>query len=197
MRLLYSKPSPYSSKVRMAAIHCGFDLECVATDTGAEGAELLETNPAGKIPALITDEGTAVYDSRVICEYLDRLSGNLLIPQTTEGWLLSKRTEALADATAEAFMAMLYERRYRPEDKWHAPWVEKQERRGQRCLAALNAQVASLPAEPSVAHFALASNLSWIELRFAGALKDHVNLTGWLEAFYAAHPRFAEARPQA
>ena len=197
MRLLYSKPSPYSSKVRMAAIRCGFELELVPTDTGAEGEELLGANPVGKIPALVTDDGTTVYDSRVICEYLDRLSGNLLIPQTTEGWLRAKRTEALADATAEAFMAILYEHRYRPEDKRHGPWIEKQERRGQRCLAALARQVDELSGEPDIGHFALSSDLAWLNLRFETALADHEALRHWLDAFFDAQPQYAAVRPQA
>lgn len=197
MRLLYTKPSPYSSKVRMAAILCGFELELVHTDTAAEGAELVETNPAGKIPALIADDGAAVYDSRVICEYLDRLAGNPLVPQTTEAWLVAKRTEALADAMAEAAMSVLYEKRYRPEEKWHQPWTDKQWRRAKRCLAQLDREVAALPPEPGIGHLALASDLGWLELRFSGSFAEHEALSRWYRDFLDAHPRLAEVLPQA
>lgn len=198
MRLLYSKPSPYSSKVRMSAHLCGFELDCVSTDTAAEGAELVEANPIGKIPALIVDDGSPVYDSRVICEYLDRLSGNLLIPQTPEGWLQAKRVEALADGMTEAAMATLYERRYRPEEKWHQPWVDKQWRRAHRSLDTLEQEVAALPEKPSIAHFAVASDLGWLQLRYPGSFEDrNPGLAAWLDRFFADHPEYEAMRPQA
>ncbi len=198
MRLLYSKPSPYSSKVRMAAHLCGFELDCVATDTGAESDELTRTNPIGKIPALILDDGSTLYDSRVICEYFDRASGNLLIPQTLEGWTQTKRVEALADGMAEAVMATLYEVRYRPEEKRHQPWVDKQWRRGHRALDALEREVALLPEEPNLAHFAVASDLGWVQLRYAGSFEEkNPGLARWLDAFFAAHPEYAALKPSA
>ena len=198
MRLLYSKPSPYSSKVRMSAHLCGFALDCVPTDTGAEGDDLLRTNPLGKIPALELDDGSTLYDSRVICEYLDRASGNLLIPQTLDGWTLCKRIEALADGLTEAVMATLYEVRYRPEEKRHQPWVDKQWRRAHRALDALEADVALLPEAPSLAHFAVASDLGWIQLRYPGTFEEkNPGLVRWLGAFYQANPAYSEMKPAA
>ena len=198
MRLLYSKPSPYSSKVRMSAHLCGIELDCVPTDTGAEGDDLLRTNPIGKIPALELDDGSTLYDSRVICEYFDRMSGNLLIPQGLEAWALCKRIEALADGLTEAVMATLYEVRYRPEEKRHQPWVDKQWRRAHRALDILEADVAKLPAEPSLAHFAVASDLGWIQLRYPGAFEEkNPGLVRWLEAFYGANPAYEAMKPAA
>ncbi|WP_421591204.1 glutathione S-transferase N-terminal domain-containing protein, partial [Shinella sp. M27] len=72
MKIFYSTTSPYSTKVRMAAHYAGLPAESVATDTNADPAELLAANPLGKIPALMTDDGLAVYDSRVIMNYIDR-----------------------------------------------------------------------------------------------------------------------------
>jgi glutathione S-transferase len=69
MKILYSPASPYSAKVRMAARYAGLDAEAVLTDTNAAPAELVDNNPLGKIPTLITDEGQPVYDSRAIMQY--------------------------------------------------------------------------------------------------------------------------------
>ena len=198
MKLLYSRPSPYSSKVRMSAHLCGFELDCVPTDTAAEGADLVDVNPVGKIPALILDDGSALYDSRVICEYLDRASGNLLIPQALDAWTRTKRVEALADGMTEAVMATLYEVRYRPEEKRHQPWIDKQWRRAHRALDALEHEVASLPAAPNLAHFAVASDLGWVQLRFPGSFETrNPGLAKWLERFASEHPDYAEMIPQA
>ncbi|WP_182085712.1 glutathione S-transferase [Aureimonas sp. ME7] len=198
MRLLYSKPSPYSSKVRMAAHLCDIELDLVPTDTGAEGDQLTGANPIGKIPALILDDGSAIYDSRVICEYLDRRSGNLLIPQASDAWLHAKRIEALADGATEAAMAALYEKRYRPEELWHQPWIDKQWRRAHRALDVLAQEVGSLPERPNLAHFAVASDLGWLGLRFPEIVEEkHPALVAWLGDFFSAHPQYEALAPQA
>ncbi|SDO04066.1 glutathione S-transferase N-terminal domain-containing protein [Aureimonas jatrophae] len=198
MRLLGTRPSPFTSKVRMAAVICGFELDLVPTDTAEEGATLVGTNPIGKIPALVLDDGSSLYDSRVICEWLDRSSGNLLIPQILAEWSQAKRIEALADGMTEAAMLTLYEVRYRPEDKRHQPWVDKQWRRAHRSLDALEHEVRSLGETPNLAHIAVASDLGWLDLRFSNELRDrHASLARWMDHFFAAHPELAAHRPAA
>ncbi|MBB3949492.1 glutathione S-transferase [Aureimonas jatrophae] len=182
----------------MAAVICGFELDLVPTDTAEEGATLVGTNPIGKIPALVLDDGSSLYDSRVICEWLDRSSGNLLIPQILAEWSQAKRIEALADGMTEAAMLTLYEVRYRPEDKRHQPWVDKQWRRAHRSLDALEHEVRSLGETPNLAHIAVASDLGWLDLRFSNELRDrHASLARWMDHFFAAHPELAAHRPAA
>lgn len=182
----------------MAATICGFDLDLEITDTAAEGATLTHANPIGKIPALILDDGTTLYDSRVICEWLDRSSGNALIPQGLTEWSRAKRIEALADGMAEAAMLTLYEVRYRPEDKRYQPWVDKQWRRAHRSLDALAQEIGQLGDEPNLAHAAMASDLGWLDLRYASELRDkHAALATWLDDFCAAHPDLAASKPAA
>ncbi|WP_294641719.1 glutathione S-transferase family protein [uncultured Aureimonas sp.] len=198
MRLLYSKPSPYSSKVRMAAHLCDLDIELVPTNTADEGAELIRSNPIGKIPALILDDGSTLYDSRVICEYLDRLGGNPIIPQAPDAWAATKRVEALADGMTEAAMAALYEKRYRPKPMWYEPWMEKQWRRAHRALDALEHEVEALPETPTLAHLAVASDLAWVQLRFPEELNGrHPALAAWLDRFFESHPDLAALKPVA
>lgn len=197
MRLFFSASSPFASKVRMAARVCDLPLDLVATDTNTEPDDLLATNPLGKIPALALDNGEVLYDSSVICEYLDRLSGNPLIPQTTDAWLQAKRTEALADGVAEAGIAVIYEKRHRPENKWHEPWIDKQWRRAGRGLDRLEAEVGSMPASVGLGAVALAATLGWLELRFAGQWQENrPALTAWLDRFPEVFPPFAEMRPK-
>lgn len=182
----------------MAAVLCGIELELVPTDTAEEGPTLTDTNPIGKIPALILDDGETLYDSRVICEWLDRSSGNPIIPQTLAEWSKVKRIEALADGMTEAAMLTLYEVRYRPEDKRHQPWVDKQWRRAHRSLEALEREVATLPSTPNLAHLAAAADLGWLDLRYSDELRGkHPGLAKWMDDFYAAHPDLAAFKPAA
>jgi glutathione S-transferase len=89
MKILYSASSPYAAKVRMAARHCRLDFEQVPTDPNADPAELIDNNPLGKIPALFDDDGTVVFDSRAIMQFLDRRSGRKLFPRNA-----ARRTQA-------------------------------------------------------------------------------------------------------
>lgn len=195
MRLLCSPSSPYSVKVRLAAEHCDLPLELETVDTSAQPDNLVAANPLGKIPTLILDDGNTVYDSRVICEYLDRISGNLLIPQTTAEWLQAKRFEALSDGVVDAAILIVYETRYRPEDKRHAGWTDRQWTRALRGLDRLEAEIDTLPGALNIGHFALAAMLAWIDLRFPGKWDSgRPKLRAWFEDFPRAFPPYADIR---
>ncbi|MEX6506552.1 glutathione S-transferase family protein [Jiella sp. M17.18] len=198
MRLYYSRASPFAAKARMAARHCDLPVETVPADTSAEPADLLAANPLGKIPVLVLDDGTAVYDSAVICDYFDRMSGNQLVPQELGAWRFVKTFEALADGVGDALILVVYEARFRPEDKRHQGWVDKQMRKADRGLAALETMLDELPDGPTTAHFALAALLGWMELRFAGKIAgERPKLAAWLADFPALFPAFEELRPRA
>lgn len=117
MELLYSPASPYSAKVRMAARHLGIDITSVRVDTNAEPATLMDNNPLGKIPVLLLDDGGSVYDSVAIMHYLDRLSGGKLYPKKNGKRTEVEILEALCDGIMDCLLAIVYERRFRPEDK--------------------------------------------------------------------------------
>lgn len=103
MKLLYSVTSPYARKVRIVAAEKKLELEIVPSDPWAVNPELLAANPLGKVPALITDDGWSLFDSRVIVEYLDGLSPvHRLIPDGSRDRILVKRWEALADGLLDA-----------------------------------------------------------------------------------------------
>jgi glutathione S-transferase len=192
-KVLYSPASPYSAKVRMAAAYAGIPLEAVSTDTGAEPAELLAANPLGKIPVLIADDGDTVFDSRVITQYLNRLSGNGLFPRNAEKRLDAERLEALADGICDCLLAHVYERRARPEDKVHGPWLEKQWSKALRALDALNANPPKLPKKITAGQIALRATLGYLDLRFAGQWESgRAKLKRWAARF---DEKFPELKP--
>jgi glutathione S-transferase len=103
MKLLYSVTSPYARKVRIVAAEKKLELDVVTSDPWVENPELLAANPLGKVPALITDDGGSLFDSRVIVEYLDGLSPvHRLIPDNSRDRIAVKRWEALADGLLDA-----------------------------------------------------------------------------------------------
>jgi glutathione S-transferase len=103
MKLLYSVTSPYARKVRIVAAEKKLDLDVVTSDPWVVSPELIAANPLGKVPALITDDGWSLFDSRVIVEYLDGLSPvQRLIPEGSRDRIAVKRWEALADGLLDA-----------------------------------------------------------------------------------------------
>jgi glutathione S-transferase len=103
MKLLYSATSPYARKVRIVAAEKKLDLEVITSDPWIENPLLIGANPLGKVPALLTDDGGSLFDSRVIVEYLDGLTPvHRLIPDASRDRIMVKRWEALADGMLDA-----------------------------------------------------------------------------------------------
>jgi glutathione S-transferase len=180
----------------MAAAHAGIALEAVPTNTGAEPAELIDANPLGKIPVLITDDGETVFDSRVIVQHLNRVSGNLLFPRNPAKRLDAERLEALADGICDCLLAHVYERRFHPEEKVHEPWLEKQWSKVVRALAVLNANPPKLPKKINAGHIALRACLAYMDLRFAGKWeRGHSKLKRWAVRFDEKFPELIPYLP--
>lgn len=195
-KVLYSSASPYSAKVRMAAAYAGVALDAVPTDTGAEPAELLTANPLGKIPVLIADNGETVFDSRVITQYLNRLSGNALFPRNAEKRLEAERLEALADGICDCLLAHVYERRSRPEEKVHSPWLDKQWSKVMRALDTLNANPPKLAKKITAGQIALRATIGYMDLRFAGQWeRGRAKLKRWAVRFDEKFPELTPYLP--
>ncbi|GHG82465.1 glutathione S-transferase [Pseudodonghicola xiamenensis] len=128
MKLIMSSASPFVRKVRVAAIETGQqgDIEevPVATTPVKTADQVWAANPLGKIPALVLEDGRALYDSRVITRYLDARVAAGLYPEARLWDVLT--LEATADGILEAAVLMVYEGRVRPEEMIYAPWVEAQ-----------------------------------------------------------------------
>ncbi len=140
MQLFHSPASPFVRKVVVTLHETGQtgDVEflAVATTPVNSAPEILAHNPTGKIPALTRPDGPALYDSRVICRYLDARAGGKLYPESRIWDTLT--LEATADAIMDAAVLMIYERRIRPVEKQSDDWIEAQWGKVSRAIGAVN-----------------------------------------------------------
>jgi glutathione S-transferase len=198
MKILCSPTSPYSAKVRMAARHLGIKYMEVVVDTNAAPPELIDNNPLGKIPVLIHGKGKAVYDSRAIMQFLDRKSGGRLYPAKDTKRTEAEVLEALCDGICDCLLAIVYEKRTRPEEKQYEGWMERQWTKVSRGLALLEQDPPKLGKKLNGGHFALAALIGYLTLRFAGRWEaDHPALLEWERAFADRFEWHAAMKPQA
>lgn len=197
MLVLRSSPaSPFGRKVKIAAYELGLmdRIEVAAADTNDPAEPLRRQNPLGKIPTLVLEDGTTLFDSRVIVEYLDHLGGGRLFP-AGEARFAQLRLQALADGLCDAALLQVYEVRYRPEQGRNADWVAHQGGKVSRALAALEAEPPAYPDRPRIGEIALACALGYLDLRFEGKWRaGHPRLVAWLDAFAAKVPSFETTR---
>jgi glutathione S-transferase len=202
MLILRSSPaSPFVRKIRIAASVLGLDREITIelADTANPGDTVRQQNPLGKIPALVLEDGTVLFDSRVILEYLDhRAGGGRIVPKEAGARFAALRLQALADGLMDASILLVYEGRWRPAEKHEPKWVDHQAGKVARTLAALEADTPGLDAPPTVGQIALACALGYRDFRFARTWrKDHPRLVAWLDNFAARVPAFAATKPPA
>ncbi|MFC5760616.1 MULTISPECIES: glutathione S-transferase [unclassified Rhizobium] len=197
MKLLCSPTSPFSSKVRMAARHLGLEVTEIRVDTNAGPAILVDNNPLGKIPTLLTDDGTSVFDSIAIMHYFDRLTKGALYPSKKGKRTDSEVLEALCDGVCDCLLAIVYERRFRDEEKVHQPWIDRQWKKVETALNYLAANAPKIGKKLHGGHFALAATIGYLDLRFKGQWEeDHAELTGWLREFKKAFDGYEQLKPQ-
>jgi glutathione S-transferase len=126
MRLVASLTSPYARKVRIVLAEKKIDCDLVEEAPWSPDTSVPEYNPLGKVPVLVLDDGTTLFDSRVIVQYLDTVSPvSRLIPDSGRQRIVVKRWEALADGICDAAAAIVIERR-RPAKLQSAEWIERQ-----------------------------------------------------------------------
>lgn len=198
MLVLRSSPaSPFGRKIKIAASLLGLSdrIQIVEADTMNPEDNLRQQNPLGKIPALVLENGEALYDSRVILEYLDVLAGGERIIPAGEARFIALREQALADGIMDAALLQIYEGRFRSEDKREPKWVNHQAGKVERGLAYAEAHLSTPAASLHIGHIALACALGYLDLRFAGRWREgHPKLVTWLADFEARVPAFAKTR---
>lgn len=191
--------SPFGRKVRfsMAVLGIADRIEVIPADTRGENDSLREQNPLGKMPCLLLDDGTAVYDSRVIMEYLDRWSGrNILFPATTLARARAQTKATLADGIADAALLMVYEGRFREPEQKSDVWHMHQRGKVERGLAAMAADLPD-PTRTDIVSISLACALGYLDWREPVEWRSRFPaLVDWLERFAQSEPAFnATQRP--
>jgi glutathione S-transferase len=203
MMTLLSHPfSPYGRKVKIAIALKGLKdrIDVVQVDTNPlDNPDITRVNPLGKIPALVIDGDTAIFDSHVICEYLDSLAPQpVLFPKGGVERMRTLTLGSLADGILDAALLLVYEKRFRPEDSWHAPWQERQQLKIDRATDFLERSPPAWTASPDYGHLALACALGYLDFRHDGKWRaGHPGLVAWLDEFARAVPAFDETTPKA
>ncbi|MBO0765308.1 MAG: glutathione S-transferase N-terminal domain-containing protein [Hyphomicrobiaceae bacterium] len=202
MQLLSHPFSPYGRKVTLAAALKGLEDRITVTqvDTNPlDNPEITTPNPLGKIPALIIDGDTAIFDSHVICEYLDSLApAPVLFPRAGVERIRTLTLGALADGMLDAALLLVYEKRFRPEEKWHAPWQERQQGKIDRALDLLERRPPAWRETPNYGHLTLACALGYLDFRHEGKWRvQRPGLVAWLDVVTRAIPQFAASQPKA
>jgi len=202
MMILRSSPaSPFARKVRIAMSLLGLadKIEIRDTDLNSADDPIRTQNPLGKVPALIIEDGTAYYDSRVILDYLDHLAGGgRILPREPQARFAALRLQALCDGILEASLLIVYEGRYRPPEMKVPSWLDRQSEKVTRGLAVLEAAPPPIATPPTVGQIALACVLGYRDLRFGGDWRrDHPRLVAWHDKFAAQVPAFAATKVNA
>ena len=201
MKLRSSPFSPFGRKVVMVAHILGlFDrLGIAAADPSDPNDPLRVDNPLGKLPVLVLEDGSSLYDSRVIVDYLDHQAGEGAVVPKGEAKFPVLRMQALADGILDASILQVYENRFRAEDRREVGWISYQAEKVKRALGFLeNGTLPAISARPDVGAIALACALGYQDLRFQGTWrKDHPKLVAWLKDFADAVPAFELTRPPA
>ena len=201
MILRSTAASPFARKVRIAVSVLGLadKIDVRETDLNDPADSIRAQNPLGKIPALILDDGGALYDSRVIAEYLDHLAGGgRIIPREPKARFEALRLQALCDGIADASLLQVYENRYRPADKHEQSWLDRQADKVTRGMAVLEAAPPQLTPVPDIGQITLACLLGYRDLRFGGTWrKDYPRLLAWHDKFAAQVPAFAATKFEA
>ena len=127
MKLIGSLTSPYVRKVRIVFLEKKVDVDHILENVWSPDTKIGQTNPLGKVPCLVLDDGGVIYDSRVIAEYADSLSPvSKLIPSETRDRATVKTWEALSDGIMDAGILARLERTLRPPEQQSNTWVDRQ-----------------------------------------------------------------------
>ncbi len=200
MRLRYSPTSPYVRKVLVAAIETGLDkrIELVTTSTTDPASGLIKDNPLGKVPALQLDDGNSLYDSPVICEYLDSLHGGpKLIPASGPQRWAALRRQALADGSMDAGVLGRGEV-LRPDGEKSPAFLALQRQKMAAAADALETEAASFGTGLDIGLIAIACALGYADFRYAVDewRKGRPTLAKWYEGF-AKRPSMQRTAPPA
>ena len=203
MRLLGSTASPYTRKVRVVLAEKKIECEFEVVDVNPADNPVNPFNPLGKVPTLVRDDGTALFDSRVIVEFLDNVSPlSRLIPDDNRERVAVRRWEALADGSLDAGLLIRYES-LRPKKEQSQGWADKQAGKLKRGLELIALELAERPwchgERYSLADIAVGCCLGWVEFRKPAGIEwreTHANLARFYDRLME-RAAFADTAPKA
>jgi glutathione S-transferase len=203
MKLFFNMASPFVRKVRVFARETGLDKNIEEITTAVSpvqaNASLAAANPLKKIPALVLDDGTALFDSPVICEYLDSLhAGRKLFPAAGPARWTALKLQATGDGILDAGVLCRYEMAFRPKEFQWAGWVEGQKTKWRGGLDLLEREAGTLDGEPTIGGITVACALGWLDFRYGDDnwRNNRPKLAGWFEKF-SARPAMTTTMPSA
>ena len=202
MKLIGSYASPFTRKVRIVLAEKKIEYDFELDNPWNPDAKAAKLSPLGKVPVLVLDDGTALFDSRVIVEFLDNASPlSRLLPAENRERIDVRRWEALADGVLDAGVLMRAESTQRKPAQRSQTWVDRQMGKVRSGLAAMDAALSErlwcTGTAYSLADIAVGVCLGWFDFRFPqlGWKDDHANLAR-LQAKLAERPSFAETVPR-
>ncbi len=202
MKLFFSPASPFARKVLVAAHESGtvsrIETELAAVTPVAPNADIGATNSLGKIPTLVLDDGTGLFDSRVICEYLCSLAGDTtLFPASGDARWQALRLQALGDGICDTAVGLRYELALRPEELRWGDWIEKQRDRLNRTFDQLEGELAGQAETVTIGSIAVACALAYIEFRMPDLdwRSGRPELTSWYDSI-STRPSMMATAPE-
>ena len=186
MKLRYSPTSPYVRKVTVTLHELGLDgqVELLPTNPWDLSSDLQRVNPLNKVPTLLLDDGSVLYDSPVVCEYLDAQARGGLFPAPPARWQVLRR-QALADGVLDAAVAVFLETRRRADDERSAWWLEVQNLTLDRSLQAMAEDAAGFGEPITIDQVACGCALGYLDFRFPELdwRARHAALDDWYAGF--------------
>jgi glutathione S-transferase len=189
MKILFSPFSPYVRKCLVTAHELGLDHAIQLLPSNAHPVnrdrQIIETNPLGKVPTFYTDDGQVLYDSRVICEYLNSLAGGDLFPASGRQRWSTLTLQSLGDGILDAALLARYEDVARPEQFRFNDWKLAQMDKFETSLTALNNEPGQLADRVDIGTLTVGCALWYLDLRFSDiAWRDrYPKVASWYLSF--------------
>ncbi|MBO6784945.1 MAG: glutathione S-transferase [Alphaproteobacteria bacterium] len=200
MKLIYSTPSPYARKARATAIETGLadKIEMEDINPWADPQGYRAVNPVGKVPALIRDDGPPLYQSNIVCEYLDSHGETKVFPDAGPARWTAMRQLAAADGILDASVLNRMEGMFHEGDAASQKLIDRQELSVDEALKQLEDEVADLEGPVTIGQIAVACALGYRDFRFADTdwRQNHPKLAAWYAAF-SQRPSIADTNPEA
>lgn len=200
MKLIYAAPSPYARKARATAIETGLagTIEMEEINPWADPDGYRAVNPVGKVPALIRDDGPPLYQSSIVCEYLDAMGSTKVYPQAGPARWTALRQLAAADGILDASVLTRMEGMFHEGEAVSQKLIDRQELSVAEALGQLEDEAGDLEGAVTIGQIALACALGYRDFRFADIdwRSGHPKLAAWYATF-SQRPSIADTDPEA